>query len=55
MWKAHDTNNDGVLSDKEVDVFKAIMATVDTNKDGKVSREEFMSACQKGIMKDIKK
>jgi Ca2+-binding EF-hand superfamily protein len=55
MWKVHDDDEDGFLMGKELELFKAVMAVVDTNNDGKISREEFMTACQRGILKGIKK
>jgi hypothetical protein len=55
MWKVHDEDEDDFLMGKELELFKAVMAVVDTNNDGKISREEFMTACQRGILKGIKK
>jgi predicted lipid-binding transport protein (Tim44 family) len=54
MWKKADLNNDGFLSDKELDKFRAVLANVDTDKDGKISQSEFTNACQKGQLKDIR-
>jgi Ca2+-binding EF-hand superfamily protein len=55
MWKAADANNDGSLTGKELEDYKAIMEKVDTNKDGKISEAEFMAACQKGELKKANK
>jgi hypothetical protein len=33
--------------------FRSVRNTVDTNKDGKISQSEFMTACQKGELKNI--
>ena len=55
MWKAADANKDDSPTEQELEKFKAIMAKVDTNKDGKISESEFMAACQKGDLKDVNK
>jgi Ca2+-binding EF-hand superfamily protein len=46
-------NHKGVLEGKELDKFRTVLNTVDTNKDGKISQSEFMTACQKGELKNI--
>jgi Ca2+-binding EF-hand superfamily protein len=55
MWKAADANKDGSLTGEELEKFKAIIAKIDVDKDGKVSEAEFMAACQKGILNDVSK
>jgi hypothetical protein len=52
-WKRADVSNKGVLEGKELDKFRSVLNTVDTNKDGKISQSEFMTACQKGELKNI--
>jgi Ca2+-binding EF-hand superfamily protein len=46
-------NHKGVFDGKELDKFRSVLNTVDTNKDGKISQSEFMTACQKGELKNI--
>ena len=53
MWNRADVNHKGVLEGKELDKFRSVLNTVDTNKDGKISQSEFMTACQKGELKNI--
>jgi hypothetical protein len=55
LWKEYDANDDGILSGDEAAELKAILAAIDTNKDGTVSKDEFMVACSKGILKNVKK
>jgi hypothetical protein len=50
-FKAADKNSSGTLEGAEVEVYKATMAQIDTNKDGKVSREEFAAASKAGTIK----
>jgi hypothetical protein len=52
-WKRADVSSKGVLEGKELDRFRSVLNTVDTNKDGKISQSEFMTACQKGELKNI--
>ena len=55
LWKkAHGNATDKVMTDKEAEKLKPVMAQVGTNKDGKISETEFTAACQKGVFKDIK-
>jgi hypothetical protein len=42
-----------VLKGKGLEKFRSVLNTVDTNKDGKNSQSEFMTACQKGELKNI--
>src|SRR5258705_12923763 len=44
MWKRADLNNDGLLAGSELDKFRSVIDTVDTNKDGKISQSEFTTA-----------
>jgi hypothetical protein len=53
MWKRADVRNKGILDGKELDQFRSVLSTVDTNKDGKISQSEFMTACQKGELKNV--
>ena len=53
MWKRADVGNKGSLQGKELDKLRGVMNAVDTNKDGKISQSEFMTACQKGELKNI--
>jgi hypothetical protein len=52
-WKRADASNKGILEGKELDKFRSVLNTVDTNKDGKISQNEFMTACQKGELKNV--
>ena len=53
MWNKADVNHKGILDGKELDKFRSVLNSVDTNKDGKISQGEFMTACQKGELKNI--
>lgn len=53
-WKRVDVSANGVLDGAELDKIKDVMSTVDTDKDGKVSRAEFLAACSKGTFKTIR-
>ncbi len=46
-----DKNKSGSLEGTELDTYKADMAKIDTNKDGKVSKEEFIAASKAGVIK----
>ena len=50
-WKALDKDNKGVLEGAALDSLKPMLSQVDTNKDGKVSKDEFMAAAKAGIIK----
>jgi hypothetical protein len=50
-FKAADKNGSGALETTEADPYKAVMAKVDTNKDGKISQDEFMSGSKAGLIK----
>jgi hypothetical protein len=50
-FETADKNSSGTLEGAEVDAYKAAMAQIDTNKDGKVSREEFAAAVKAGTIK----
>jgi EF hand len=53
MWNRADVNHKGVLEGKELNKFRTVLNTVDTNNGGKISQSEFMVACQKGELKNI--
>ena len=55
LWKNFDQDDDGILSEAEAARLKAVLAIIDTNKDGLVGKDEFIAACRKGILKDVKK
>ena len=48
--KAGDKNCNGTLEGAEVDAFKANLAKIDANKDGKISRDEFAAASKAGTV-----
>ena len=50
-FKAADKNSSGTLEGVEVVAYKGTMAQIDTNKDGKVSWEEFAAATKAGYVK----
>lgn len=50
-FKAADKNNNGSLEGAEVDAYKANMAKIDADKDGKISRAEFAAATKDGQIK----
>jgi len=50
-FKAVDKNNNGVLDGAELTLYKADMAKIDTDKDGKISRAEFAVAVKSGLIK----
>lgn len=50
-FKAVDKDNSGVLEATETTAYKADMAKIDTDKDGKVSKAEFASALKSGVIK----
>ena len=50
-FKAVDKDNSGSLEASESTAYKADMAKIDTDKDGKVSRAEFAVAVKGGIIK----
>ena len=50
-FKAADKNTNGALEGAELDAYKATMTQIDTNKDGKVSRDEFAAATKAGHIK----
>jgi len=50
-FKAADKNSSGTLEGAEIDAFKASLTQIDTNKDGKVSRDEFAAASKSGVIK----
>ena len=50
-FKAIDKDNSGVLDGAELAAFKADLAKIDTDKDGKISRAEFGAAVKSGIIK----
>jgi hypothetical protein len=50
-FKAIDKDNNGALEGAELSTFKDTLAKIDTNKDGKVSRDEFAAATKGGVIK----
>jgi EF hand len=50
-FKTADKNGNGTLEGAEVDAYKANLAKIDTNKDGKVTRDEFAAASKAGVIK----
>jgi EF hand len=50
-FKAADKNSNGTLEGAEVDAYKANLTKIDTNKDGKVTRDEFAAASKAGVIK----
>ena len=50
-FKAADKNGNGVLDGAELDAYKANLAKIDTDKDGKISMAEFSAASKAGIVK----
>jgi hypothetical protein len=50
-FKAADKNSNGALEGAEADAFRANMTRIDTNKDGKVTREEFFAATKSGVIR----
>jgi hypothetical protein len=46
-----DEDNSGILESAEVEAYRSTMAQIDTNKDGKISREEFAVAVKAGAIK----
>ena len=50
-FKAADKNGNGALEAAELDTYKADLAKIDTNKDGKISLAEFAAASKAGVIK----
>jgi hypothetical protein len=50
-FKAADKNGNGALEGAETDAYKASMTRIDTDKDGKVTREEFLAAAKSGVLR----
>jgi Ca2+-binding EF-hand superfamily protein len=50
-FKAADKNGNGVLDGAELDAYKANLAKIDTDKDGKISMAEFTAASKSGLVK----
>jgi hypothetical protein len=50
-FKAADKNGNGVLDGAELDAYKANLAKIDTDKDGKISMAEFTAATKSGLIK----
>ena len=50
-FKAADKNGNGSLDGAELDAYKADLAKIDTDKDGKISLAEFQAAAKVGIVK----
>ena len=50
-FKAADPASTGFIEGPALEPFKPVMAKVDTNKDGKISRAEFAAAVKAGVIK----
>ena len=50
-FKAADKNGNGSLDGVELDAYKADLAKIDTDKDGKISMAEFSAASKSGVVK----
>ena len=50
-FKAADKNGNGALEGAETDAYKANLTKIDANKDGKVTREEFLAAAKSGVVR----
>lgn len=50
-FKAVDKDSNGSLDGAEVTAYKADMAKIDTDKDGKISKAEFAAATKAGVIK----
>ena len=50
-FKAADKANKGVIEGAALEPYKSVMAKVDTDKDGKISKAEFAAASKAGIIK----
>ena len=50
-FKAADKNTSGSLDGAEVDAYKADLAKIDIDKDGKISKAEFVAATKAGHIK----
>jgi len=57
-WTKADKNKDGSVTQAEAksyfDAIKKSGKTYDTDKDGKLSKAEFMQACKDGVFPDVK-
>ncbi len=50
-FKAVDKDSSGQIDGAELTIYKAEMAKIDTDKDGKISRAEFAAASKAGVIK----
>ena len=50
-FKTADKNSNGSLDGVELEAYKADMAKIDTDKDGKISQVEFVAASKAGQIK----
>ena len=50
-FKSADKNGNGSLEGAELNTYKAAMTRIDTDKDNKVSRAEFVAAMKSGYIK----
>ena len=50
-FKAADKNGNGSLDGAELETYKADLAKIDTDKDGKISMAEFSAASKSGLVK----
>ena len=52
IWSTADSSGAGSLTSAQAQPFVTNFKAVDANGDGKVSSEEFMAGCQKGLAHD---
>lgn len=50
-FAAADSDKSGTLEGKEADAYKADLTKIDTDKDGKISKQEFHVAAMTGLIK----
>jgi hypothetical protein len=50
-WNALDKDGKGVLEGAALESMKTVLPQIDTNKDGKVSKAEYMAAAKAGLIK----
>jgi hypothetical protein len=50
-FKAADKDGNGALEGAEINPFKASMTKIDTDNDGKITREEYAAASRSGVIR----